>query len=535
MKGSGWNRDGVWKVGLAVAAASLVGRAVLYRAADGPVFQGKSVGAWAKQLGDRSSVRRQEAAIALRFVGPAATPAVPDLTRALSDESPWVRANAADALEAIGPAAVAAVPDLVRLLGDRVAGESAAYALAAVGPEAVPALREAISTNDLDVLDHVCLALGEMGLAARPAVPDLIALLKDEDRRGMAAEALGHLGPVAVPTLIEALAHADANVRFGAVEALGNAKAHAGPAVPNLIEALRPGGGAPPANDPEGEDERARWRGRVVWALGNIGPAARAAVPALVRVLTREHDGDDVLRGAAAYALGEIGPSAGEAVPALLDLMREKEAALRVAAPYALGRVGPAAKPAVAPLLHGLKDGDPWFRVRCAEALWRIDRRADAAVPVLTAALGPRPDRAPATPEEIAAEVVWYPARDEAIDALGRIGPPARQAVPALLAALEDKEGHVRAKAAAALWEVDGNAGATVPVLIALLLDDEEVRDHAWWETVPDTLGRMGSAAAPAVPALVELLRDPRAVVRGDVAAALKKIDPKAADEHGLR
>ena len=43
-------------------------------------------------------------------------------------------------------------------------------------------------------------------------------------------------------------------------------------------------------------------------------------------------------------ALGEIGPDAREAVPALIALVKDKEVEVRGAAVYALGEIGPPAK-----------------------------------------------------------------------------------------------------------------------------------------------------------------------------------------------
>src|SRR5258708_25797814 len=46
-------------------------------------------------------------------------------------------------------------------------------------------------------------------------------------------------------------------------------------------------------------------------------------------------------------------------------------------------------------------------------------------------------------------------AREEAIEVLAHIGPPAREAVPALNALLKDPYQTVRRKAAIALWKID--------------------------------------------------------------------------------
>jgi HEAT repeat protein len=55
-------------------------------------------------------------------------------------------------------------------------------------------------------------------------------------------------------------------------------------------------------------------------ALGEVGPAAKEAVPALIAALKGMDDG---VRESAASALGRIGPAAREAIPALEAAARD--------------------------------------------------------------------------------------------------------------------------------------------------------------------------------------------------------------------
>lgn len=75
--------------------------------------------------------------------------------------------------------------------------ELAAEALGRIGPPAVPMLREALRSTDDEVRRQALIVLLKMGPDAREAVPDLVALLEDgdEDIRRMAAKALGQIGP----------------------------------------------------------------------------------------------------------------------------------------------------------------------------------------------------------------------------------------------------------------------------------------------------------------------------------------------------
>jgi HEAT repeat protein len=58
---------------------------------------------------------------------------------------------------------------------------------------------------------------------------------------------------------------------------------------------------------------------------------------------------------------------------------------------------------------------------------------------------------------------------------------------------------------------------------------DERVRQSAAW-----ALGEIGAAAKPAVPALIEALKDEDRDVQFRAAEALKRIDPEAAHKAGV-
>jgi HEAT repeat protein len=74
-------------------------------------------------------------------------------------------------------------------------------------------------------------------------------------------------------------------------------------------------------------------RNHAATALGNIGPAARTAVPALTRSL---RDADEEVRGEAAEALGRIGGEAKSAVGELVQLLNDQRRAVRRRAATAL-------------------------------------------------------------------------------------------------------------------------------------------------------------------------------------------------------
>ena len=108
-------------------------------------------------------------------------------------------------------------------------------------------------------------------------------------------------------------------------------------------------------------------------------------------------------RAAAADALGDMGPSAEGAVGALAEALRDDEWRVRKAASLALARIGPASN---AVLVAALNDSDANLCVLAAQALGKIGPPARDAVPALIERL----------------DHSSYSVKEEVILALGEIG-----------------------------------------------------------------------------------------------------------------
>ena len=85
-------------------------------------------------------------------------------------------------------------------------------------------------------------------------------------------------------------------------------------------------------------------------ALGNLGPAAQAAVPALIH--TALWDEDAAVRVEAAVALWKIDRKGPLAIPALADALADENELICWMAADSLGQIGPEAREAV-PALQG--------------------------------------------------------------------------------------------------------------------------------------------------------------------------------------
>jgi hypothetical protein len=114
-------------------------------------------------------------------------------------------------------------------------------------------------------------------------------------------------------------------------------------------------------------------RANAVALVGQLGPAAKPAVPYLADLLD-----DDVVDADAALDLGALGPAAREAVPALIQAVQEQ----RPFAATALGEIGSAARAAEPALEIAANSGPNWQRREALLALHRI--RQDLATPATT-------------------------------------------------------------------------------------------------------------------------------------------------------
>ena len=161
----------------------------------------------------------------------------------------------------------------------------------------------------------------------------------------------------------------------------------------------------------------------------------------------------------------------------------------------------------VAQWRESLRESDPQARREAAEALGKIGPRAKAALPELSAALKDSDDGV----------------RTQAVIALWAMGPDARPVVPDLAALLRgDKISEVRLNAAGAL-AVCGTARTWSPHSARLKDRDSSVRAAA-----AKALMKIGKPATGAVGALAEALKDKDGSVRVAAAYALAEIGPDA-------
>jgi HEAT repeat protein len=388
-------------------------------------------------------------------------------------------------------------------------------------------------------------ALGRMGSMATYAVGDLARCVKkdiDAGVRDMAAAALGDIvlsfkGSIpaelwddAGKVLQDALNDSDPRVRRSAAYALGAFGPQAGPAVAALKKSLR-------------DKKSPAVRQNAAWALGRIGAAADVATVAeLCDVLADDNalvrrdaaaalshlgrtgkkavlksackplldmvkaEKDEVARKTALGALATVtGPENKDSAPDLYPLLEDKDPETARNAAIALANMGgdPATR-AVDVLCKALKERDSDVQAIAAAALSKVGMGAASAVENLARVVadvnGPAAEdaeKAGRPREEIAAlRAAHQAARRNAAIALGKLGPSAKDAIPALAAALKrvkdasvDPERalpfeEVRAQAADAISQIKypHNEGAMAAVREAIAKDSNpEVRQRCVW------------------------------------------------------
>ncbi len=333
-------------------------------------------------------------------------------------------------------------------------------------------------------VDDVVEKLHESGRAA-DAVPMLTAALKDGRevvRRAacFALECSGDAAGPALPALRQVLRDPECRVRIAAAQALGVLGEPAGPLVAVLSEELlRPD--ATPL--PRGRD-RVQGQSQMLVAPPRLD---------------------------AAIALGQLGEAAAAAAPALRRALADPSGIVRVEAARALLQLGEPPQTVVQPLLNTLNDvGQHAARERCraADVLFEMVRPPEALVPALA---------------ELVREDDWT-AQAEAFVLLGKIGPSASEAVPALRAALDHRNAWVRLEAAFALWNVSRRADGAFPVLRAALDQEADAITRA---RILFAFGEMGDAAREALPSAHEALEDEDLEVRASAASAVWRIEKR--------
>jgi HEAT repeat protein len=210
-----------------------------------------------------------------------------------------------------------------------------------MSPEAIRAIQIATGALGLFLL-IVSPQLLRSRLADRAQAHELVGELRGvpawpdtgpEPQRKEIYARLHALGTDSIPALTRALADPDVNLRRNAALALGVlGEGLAGPPGTSRIDI----GAALPALTAALLDPDSRVRTLSEQDLGDIGPAAAAAVPLLVKLLASAEESE---RNSACIALHDIGSAARPALPALRVALADPSPDVRGFARFAIAAI----------------------------------------------------------------------------------------------------------------------------------------------------------------------------------------------------
>jgi hypothetical protein len=169
-------------------------------------------------------------------------------------------------------------------------------------------------------------ALYEMGTNANSALPALTILLFHTNALIDSTTALAGIGSEAVPVLITALTNQDYRIRHSAAAGLGWERSDFSIVVPALISRVKDGNGVV--------------RNEAVISLGLLHAEPELTVPALIKVFSSSNN-DALLRRLVLISLSEFESKAKACVPMLVDALKDNNEGVRESARSALMQIDP--------------------------------------------------------------------------------------------------------------------------------------------------------------------------------------------------
>jgi hypothetical protein len=306
--------------------------------------QSERVPALVKSLAQAEAKAKTETAAELGRIGPPAQAAVPALTEALKDADGRVRIGAAVALLQIDSkhaAAQTALREALRAQAADVRLEAIRGLLIFDGAVAgtFPALVDAQKDSDAKVKDRATDALSHLLFiqmyGCKATVDDLLVAIQSPDSRcrGQAAYDLhyknGAEAKRAIPALVRTLTDPELLVRPSAAESLAKIDPENPALLPALVDMLKNEELKAYKNPYVGA------RTTALFTLVSLGPRAKtAAIPFLIEEVENRRCERCI------EVLGDYGPDAKAAVPALLKMMKERVPLPEVAA-KALRKIDP--------------------------------------------------------------------------------------------------------------------------------------------------------------------------------------------------
>lgn len=355
-------------------------------------------------------------------------------------------------------------------------------ALLANSPVAFASADFARQRQILDELSEICRRRGPRAAAA---VPLLVAwpISADRNIEDGVCYSLAYCAPASIAPLLELLDNRSDPLRARACRSLGLMGSEIGDRLVAVSDGLLR----------RLKDASQSVRKEAAFALGFVKDGRQLVIEQLTR-LVREGSSTD--RAEALHAVGNLGSEVRDGGAGLngspiascaglvIDALTDPDENVRRSACHALEVLGLPPTQHVDHLIRILAaDGSAIVQERAASQLPRLANRADIS--------------------ERVAELIPFIQRERRIacdvcETLGKAGPGARAAAPALLEALADEEGFIALAAAGAIWRIEKRADLVLPTLRRLFED--------WGEAVCDIVYLMGPDAGPLLPELLDAM-----------------------------
>lgn len=372
-----------------------------------------------------------------------------DLIPALQHADPFVVKWAAISLALIGPSAQETIPFLLQAASakEKDAAQAVRVALSEIGaPDAqqLPSLLRALQDPRNPVRCESAMSIGKMGSNAKEVAPVLIHLIQQPgETPGCFEEALASLAvsvPTLYPRIIEILASSHVELRRKAARVLSLSGARDSQTIIRLMEVL----------GQEGDT-----------------PTRKNLAQALQLTYVPEMSIDDVMRAAlkvretpvrleAARFVRMNAPFGRKYLALILPMMRDSDSQIRRLGMEALRRSGQRSPDILQKVARAQRDEDPGVRCRAAESLIEYGYSDRVSIALLMGDLRRDDDTARCAENALSMAGLFDPdvtfsmihlvqtekdpdVRSRAAQILMHMGPRARQAVPALMRARDEK------------------------------------------------------------------------------------------------
>lgn len=321
-----------------------------------------------------------------------------------------------------------------------------------------------------------------------------------------------------ITALLEQLQDSNREARYRAACSLASLGREQDSITPRLIDALK--------------SDQAAHRIRAASAFAVLDDPGANAVLALIDALKDREAG---VRYYAAVALARANRETETILPILIEALEKSNEDVRSRAISALAKLGAVAQPASSHLLAGLHDKNSDLRFKTLVALANISLDKKTLLPILALAL--KDDTMPIRFNAVVAlrdlgnDAIPFllealkdkemPVRTGAAFCLGTMGPVARRAIPALIAAADQfPEDWFGYNLVDSIDQLGG--GQVIPALVKILKTKNK---GARWMAIY-VLGRLGGPDA--ISGLIESLKDPDHELRSSSASILGSLGPAA-------